>query len=68
MAEKKAAKTAIEEAMSEIQAAEAALVTAKQTLDKDLASIPATINSCRYMVSGEVEQEYPLPVKPEKPL
>ena len=51
-----------------MQAAEAALVTAKQTLDKELAAIPATINSCRYMVSGEVEQEYPLPVKPEKPL
>lgn len=65
-AEKKAAKTAIEEATGEIQAAETALVTAKQTLDKNLASIPATINSRRYMVAREVEHEYPLPAKPEK--
>ena len=67
-AEKKAAKATIEEAVGEIQAAEAALVTAKQTFDKDLASIPATINSRRYIVSREVEREYPLPAKPEKPL
>lgn len=65
-AEKKAAKTAIEEATGEIQAAETALVTAKQTFDKDLASIPATINSRRYMVAREVEHEYPLPAKPGK--
>ena len=65
-AEKKAAKTAIEEATGEIQAAETALVTAKQTFDKDLASIPATINSRRYMVAREVEYEYPLPAKPSK--
>lgn len=65
-AEKKAAKVAIEEATGEIQAAETALVAAKQTLDKDLASIPATINSRRYMVAREVEQEYPLPAKPQK--
>lgn len=67
-AEKKAAKATIEEAVGEIQAAEVALVTAKQTLDKELAAIPATINSRRYIVSREVEQEYPLPAKPEKPL
>ena len=65
-AEKKAAKTAIEEATGEIQAAVTALITAKQTLDKDLASIPATINSRRYMVVREVEREYPLPTKPVK--
>ena len=67
-AEKKAAKAAIEEAVGEIQAAETALVAAKQTLDKDLAAIPTTINSRRYMVAREVEHEYPLPAKPEKPL
>ena len=66
-AEKKAAKMAIEEVTGEIQAVEAALVTAKQSLDRDLTAIPATINSRRYMVSREVEQEYPLPAKPEKP-
>jgi hypothetical protein len=67
-AEKKAAKAAIEEAVGEIQAAETALVAAKQTLDKDLAAIPTTINSRRYMIAREVEHEYPLPAKPEKPL
>ena len=67
-AEKKAAKAAIQEAETEIQSAEAALVIAKQSLDKDLASIPATINSRRYMVAREVEHEYPLPAKPEKQL
>ena len=66
--EKKAAKAAIEEAVGEIQAAETALVAAKQTLDKDLAAIPTTINSRRYMIAREVEHEYPLPAKPEKPL
>ena len=44
----------------------ARVFTAKQTLDKNLASIPATINSRRYMVAREVEHEYPLPAKPEK--
>lgn len=63
-AEKKAAKTAIQEAENELWAADTALLTAKQDLSKALSSIPATINAQRYMIAREVEQEYPLPAKP----
>ena len=65
-AEKKEANATIQESENEIQAAESALVAAKQTLDKGLATIPTTINSQRYIVSREVEYEYPLPTKPVK--
>ena len=65
-AEKKTAKAAIQEAETEIQSAEAALVIAKQSLDKDLAAIPTAINAHRSVIAWQVEQVYPLPAKPQK--
>ena len=65
-AEKKAAKAAIQEAETEIQSAEAALVIAKQSLDKDLAAIPTAINAHKSVIARQVEQVYPLPAKPQK--
>ena len=65
-AEKKAAKVSIEEAESEMQAAEAALVVADQTLVKDLVAITTAINSQSRLIARGVELEYPLPAKPSK--
>ena len=56
----------MEEAESEIRAVDTALTTAKQTLDRALSAIPAKIKAQRNTITREVEQAYPLPVKPEK--
>ena len=65
-AQKKEARTAIQEAESALWAADTALLTAKQALSKALSSIPATVNAQKYMIAREVDQEYPLSCKTTK--
>jgi len=65
-AEKKEANAIIQAAEGEIQTAESALIAAKQSLDKELAAIPAKINAQKNAIAWDVEKEYPLPTKPVK--
>ena len=65
-AEKKSLKETIENAEREIYTANIALSTAKQALERAMAAVPAQLSANEPEIITGVEQDYPLPAKPEK--
>ena len=65
-AEKKSIKETIENAEKEIHTVNIALSTAKQAFEKALTAVPVQLSAKESEIITGVEQDYPLPAKPEK--
>lgn len=65
-AEKKSLRETIENAEKEIYTVNIALSTAKQAFEKALTAVPVQLSAKESEIITGVEQDYPLPAKPEK--